>query len=258
MADTAKPVPFAPSRRHPLRVRARAVPAEESFDWHSHPWAQVAYAARGVIRVSVGGRTWVVPPTRAIWIPPHTAHRVEALEDTQLRTLYIEATRAPLPLEECKVIEVSPLLALLIGELSAERTAATVATRQRLLTELILHEIGRAESLPLAIPVPNDKRLVALCERLIHEPSLPLGLKALAQQVGASERTMGRLFQRELNMSFNQWRTQLRLMHAVSLAATDRSFASIAEALGYQSQSAFSAMFRRRFGKSPSAFFRRD
>jgi AraC-like DNA-binding protein len=256
MVNTLEFIPFAPSRRRPLRVRARAVPAEESFDWHSHPGAQVAYAAHGVIRVSVVDSTWVVPPTRAIWVPPQMAHRVEMLENAELRTLYIDATRAPLPLGECKVIEVAPLLALLIEELSAER-AARKSPRQKLLTELILHEIGRAHSLPLAIPMPKDKRLVALCERLIREPSLPLGLKALAPQMGASERTMGRLFRRELNMSFNQWRTKLRLMHAVSLAASNRSFASIAEALGYQSQSAFSAMFRRTLGKSPSAFFRR-
>ncbi|MDE2610857.1 MAG: AraC family transcriptional regulator, partial [Burkholderiales bacterium] len=43
----------------------------------------------------------------------------------------------------------------------------------------------------------------------------------------------------------------------IPLASRGYSLARIAHELGYSSQSAFSAMFRRAFGESPSAFFAR-
>jgi AraC-like DNA-binding protein len=56
-------------------------------------------------------------------------------------------------------------------------------------------------------------------------------------------------------MSFGQWRQQLRLAHAAPLIARGLPLSHVAEQLGYASQSAFSAMFKKTFGTSPSAFF---
>jgi AraC-like DNA-binding protein len=56
-------------------------------------------------------------------------------------------------------------------------------------------------------------------------------------------------------MSFGQWRQQVRLAHAAPLIARWMPLARVAEELGYTSQSAFSQMFKKTFGCSPSAFF---
>ena len=76
-----------------------------------------------------------------------------------------------------------------------------------------------------------------------------------AGRVGASERTLTRLFERELGMSFVQWRQQVRLAHAAPLIARGMPLSQVAAQLGYASQSAFSAMFKKTFGSTPTAFF---
>jgi len=94
-----------------------------------------------------------------------------------------------------------------------------------------------------------------LCDALIDDPGSPLTLEHWARQVGASERTLARLFERELALSFGQWRQQVRLAHAAPLIARGMPLSQVAEQLGYTSQSAFSAMFKKTFGSTPSAFF---
>jgi AraC-like DNA-binding protein len=72
--------------------------------------------------------------------------------------------------------------------------------------------------------------------------------------VGASERTMARLFRNELGTSYQQWRTQAVLAHALPQLARGMPVAQVAAAAGYASDSAFSAMFKQAMGKAPSHF----
>jgi AraC-like DNA-binding protein len=60
-----------------------------------------------------------------------------------------------------------------------------------------------------------------------------------------------------LGVSFSQWRQQAILARAIPLLSQGRPLSHVAQELGYQSQSAFSAMFRRAFGESPRAFIER-
>jgi AraC-like DNA-binding protein len=96
-----------------------------------------------------------------------------------------------------------------------------------------------------------------LCEAVIADPANSDSLEQWAASVGASTRTIARLFRQELGVSFSQWRQQALLARAIPLLSQGRPLAHVAQELGYQSQSAFSAMFRRAFGKSPRAFIER-
>jgi len=243
---------IVPDPIRPIRLVARDLGAAEILAAHSHPWGQVTYALEGVLRVTVGNRAWIVPPQRAIWVPPTHVHMVGTLEKTRLRALYVRAEAAPFTDGECKVLDVSPLLRELVVAL-AEAEAASA--RERHLTNLILDELTRLTTLPIVVALPRDKRLKALCERLIAEPGSNLTLEEWAEHVGASARTLARLFESELGMSFGRWRQQVRLAHAAPLIARGIPLSRVAAELGYASQSAFSAMFRKTFGRSPSAFF---
>lgn len=245
------PPEFAPTPTHPIRVRSRPMPAGVRIARHTHAWAQVAYASRGVLRIATLGTTWMVPPSRAIWVPPHVTHEVVIVEDAYLRTLYIDENAVPPGLDECRVVEVSNLLREVIAALSAPGLSNA---REQLLGALALDELTRSEPLPLSVPMPNEKRLRALCEAVIADPSNSDSLEQWAASVGASTRTIARLFRQELGVSFSQWRQQAILARAIPLLNQGRPLAHVAQELGYQSQSAFSAMFRRAFGKSPRAF----
>ncbi|MBU9212645.1 AraC family transcriptional regulator [Burkholderia gladioli] len=249
------PPEFAPTPEHPLRVRPRPMAASTRIPQHTHAWGQLAYASRGVLRVTTAGTTWMVPPSRAIWVPPRVAHEIVVVEDAFLRTLYIDETALPGGLDDCRVVEVSGLLRELITALDVRTLAQT---RERLLTALILDELTRSEPLPLAVPMPSEKRLRALCEAVLAHPAQAESLDHWAASVGASTRTIARLFRQELGVSFTQWQQQALLARAIPLLNQGRPMSHVAQELGYQSQSAFSAMFRRAFGKSPRAFMLGD
>lgn len=242
----------APSPERPVRLVARDLGASELLAAHSHVWGQVTYALDGVVRVTAGNSTWIVPPMRAIWIPPELAHEVVTLEKARLRALYVHAKAAPFQGNQCEVLDVSSLLRELILALIQ---AEPGEPREAMLSALILNELVRSATLPIRVALPSDKRLKTLCEMLIADPASPLTLDDWAQRVGASGRTLARLFERDLGMSFGQWRQQVRLAHAAPLIASGLPLSHVAAELGYASQSAFSAMFKKTFGQSPSAFF---
>lgn len=245
---------FDPTPARPVTLTARDLEAADSVAPHTHTFGQLTYAREGVIRLTATGSSWIVPPSRAIWTAPGVVHAVTVLEPVRLRPVRIHAARTPFPGEDCRVLDVSTLLRELILALE-QLPALEVSPRATLLSELMLDELARAPALPIRIPLPRDKRLQSLCERLLDAPGATQTLADWARQVGASERTLARLFERELGMSFGQWRQQARLAHAAPLIARGMPLARVAEELGYTSQSAFSHMFRKTFGCSPSAFF---
>lgn len=246
---------MAPTLARPVRLMARDLNASELLSAHSHTWGQVTYALEGILRVSCSNTTWIVPPQRAIWIPPNAVHEVSTLEKSRLRALYVHPDASPFAGGECEVVDVSPLLRELISALSE---AEASQPREKMLAALILDELQRSPTLQIRVALPADKRLKALCEALIADPSSPLTLDEWAVRVGASTRTLTRLFEQEFDMSFAQWRQQMRLAHAAPLIARGMPLSRVAAELGYASQSAFSAMFKKTFGQSPSAFFARQ
>lgn len=266
------PDALVPSAAHPVRVRARRLAAASRIEPHRHDWAQVAYSAAGVLRVTAADHTYIVPPSRAVWIPPGVEHVVTVVEDAELRTLYLHLPAGrcgPAPLgrdgdrpapavwSRCRVLEVSPLMRELIGQLGQfdDGMASTASARERCLVALVQDELSRARPLPLGVGLPADKRLRSLCEAVLDDPARHATLQGWAGEAGASVRTVARLFRQELGTTFAEWRQQVLLAKALSMAARKMPMAHIAAELGYASASAFTAMVRRSVGMPPSRFF---
>jgi AraC-like DNA-binding protein len=249
------PLPrIAPSAKRPLTVNIRNLPANGHIETHSHTWAQLACALSGAVRVRVAQTTWIVPPTRAVWIPPRVDHEVFLVGKVALRTVYVDAGAAPRALTTCEVIDVSTLMRELIvtlGSVDHKKQAG----RYELLSRALLEEMRIAPTLSFDLALPQDRRLRALCEALLEDPGAALSLQDWAPRVGASARTLARLFQQELGMTFGQWRQRVRLAHAAALVSLGTPLADVAASLGYESASAFSAMFKRALGRPPSSFF---
>ena len=256
------PAAYAPTPQRPLRAKLRRMAATAQVAPHHHAWAQVAFSSTGVIRMNAADSTYLVPPTRALWIPPGVEHAVTAVEDAEIRTLYVHPEAAfvgsgtPFSLwPECRVLEVSPLLRELVAHLDIRPGPLPAEERERCLATLILDELRRAAPVPLGVPLPRDKRLRQLCEAVLEAPTRWTTLEQWAAQAGASPRTVARLFRTELGTTFLQWRQQVLLAHALGLSARKLPMASIAAELGYASASAFSAMVRRTLGAPRRHFF---
>lgn len=239
----------------PVAAMAKDFPSGYVIAPHSHPRAQLIYAAAGVMRVTTPAGAWMVPPYRAVWVPAGVEHEVRMSgSPVAMRTLYIAPKSAPRALAGCIVIEVSPLLRALILRAVEEPVEYDRRGGAGLVMALILEELGRAASVPLSIPLPRTLRLAVLCRALLDDPAAPDTLDTWAERAGASARTLARLFQRETGMGFTQWRQQVRLAEAVGRLARGDPVARVAEGLGYSSASAFTAMFHRALGATPRQY----
>ncbi len=266
---------FRPSVERPVRVRARNLPADTHFEPHHHGWAQLAYCASGVLRVTatqgVGSQdtiSYIVPFSRAVWIAPGVRHMVNALEDAAFRTLYIHADVVPDGWQTCRMLVVSTLLRELVQALDAQGSALArspgaptqALARESLIAALVLSELQLAPTQQLGVPLPHpqtgDNRLRMLCDAVMRAPARSATLAEWARDVGASERTIARLFRSELGTSFQHWRQQVALAHALPMLARGAPVGQVAAASGYHSDSAFTAMFRSAMGQAPSAFRR--
>jgi len=248
---------YVPTPDRPVRVRSRLMPADTHFEPHSHAWAQLSYCASGILQVTAASpdeMTCILPPSRAVWIAPDARHSVHVLEAAEFRTVYIAAKVTPAGWNGCRVLVVSPLLRELIQALDAP----THAGREALLSDLLINELALADTHVLGIPLPHpqtgDKRLRNLCEAVMRAPSQRATLADWASDIGASERTVARLFREELGLSYQQWRQQAILAHALPMLAGGSPVSQVAAASGYASDSAFSAMFKSAMGQPPSHF----
>jgi len=246
--------PYQPDQQHPVRLIARNLNQGETLPPHSHPWAQLTYSPQGMLQVTAGGQVWFVPPQRAIWIPPGIPHEVTTLSTARLRVLHIDASHNPRPVTNCEVLEICPLIKELIARMEQLDPSAT-CERELRISAVLCDEIQAAPAIPVHLPMPSEKRLRAACDWLIAHPADADSLEVVARHAGASARTLNRLFEKELHMSFVQWRQQMRLSLAVPLVAQGLPLSRVAAELGYASQSAFSAMFRKALGVPPGVFF---
>ncbi|VTY40142.1 HTH-type transcriptional regulator NimR [Xylophilus ampelinus] len=226
---------------------------------HSHPRAQLAYAVKGTFTLHTADGAWLVPPNRAVWVPGGIEHEMHARgQPVSNRSLYIQPEASPDLPTECCVIEVSPLMRQLIIEAIDIPLLYDEAGRDGRVMRLILDEICAAPRVPLHVPMPRDARLLRICRALLEDPGREGDLEHWARHGALGRRTLTRLFREETGITFTLWRQQLRLMEALRQLSQGTSVTTVAYDLGYESPSAFTAMFRRVMGKTPKHYLGRS
>ncbi|MBS0974277.1 AraC family transcriptional regulator [Serratia rubidaea] len=239
----------------PVIALARHYPPGYLLAMHSHRRAQLLYGATGVMHVTTQQGNWLVPPQRAVWLPPGMPHQVTMVGVTT-HSLYLEPAALPEAVRTapCRVVSVSPLMRqLLIAAVEMPLEYAQHG-RDGALIALLLHEIARMPALPLHIPLPADARLHALCHAFLQRPDIHLPPQQWAARLYMSLRSFSRFFQRQTGMPFSQWRQRAAVVWALARLAAGDSVTQIALELGYENSAAFSAMFRRVLRQTPSSF----
>ncbi|MBI4204055.1 MAG: helix-turn-helix transcriptional regulator [Betaproteobacteria bacterium] len=221
---------------------------------HWHARAQFVFAVEGTMRVRTSRRVWIVPPSRALWVPAHTAHEIHMYGTVKMHSLYVnDASGAGMP-SSCVVLSVTPLLRELIVRAAALPAAYHEDGDDGLLMRLLMAEIRRLAPCALDLPLPESPDLMQLCERILADFSTrrPCGLDADDMQT--TTRTLYRRFLRETGITFARWKQQARLLESIRRLAEGVPVTTVAIDLGYESPSAFSTMFRRALGIAPRAF----
>jgi len=216
-------------------------------DWH-----QLIYATRGALTVYTTAGAWVLPPHRAVWIPSGNDYRIEMSGEVALRMLYVRRRHAS-NLRTCAVVNVTPLLRELIVRTNLIGALNDADPRQKRLMHVIFDELRVLTTVPLQLPLPTDSRAARFAELVSASPEAPLA--TVLRRSGASRRTIERIFHAETSMSLGQWLRRQKLLHALRRLAAGETVNSIALELGYNSPSAFIAMFRRELGQTPARYF---
>jgi len=225
---------------------------------HFHDRDQLVYASRGVMTVRTSDGTWVVPTYRAVWIPATVHHTITMSGTVAMRTLYVKPRLAKALPRDCCVVNVSPLLKELILHACAFASLRKTIPWQRHLIEVIIDQLQTIQMVPLQLPNPTDPRALRIARALLTDPSESRPLRQLCKVAGAGKRTVERLFQEDVGITFGKWRQQLRLMRAMQLLAEGKKVTHAALEAGYSTPSAFISMFRKTLGTTPAVYFRAD
>lgn len=127
---------------------------------------------------------------------------------------------------------------------------------KRRLVQVLRDEICAASQIRLHLPVPRDPALKRVAMRLAEGPKAAEDLHALAREVGLSERSLFRNFQKETGLSPGQWRRQTQVLRSLELLAEGRSVTETSLEVGYESVGAFIRTFRETVGVTPTEYVR--
>jgi AraC-like DNA-binding protein len=229
------------------------MPQGRVFDWHTHADHQLAWAASGVLMVRTAADAWVLPPTRALWIPAGVRHETLSAGTATMRTLYVRPGLCPVSWPEPVPVAASPLLAELIAYLEDPGLEAG----RRAHAEAVLVDLLQPVTMTtFEVRMPPDDRAREVADALASNPADGRTLGQWGRLVGASERTLARGFVTGTGLAFGRWRALLRLRAALPSLAAGEPVAKVARHVGYESASAFVAAFRREAGVTPAAYFR--
>lgn len=221
---------------------------------HQHPFGQLVFALKGGVTCEVPNSIWMVPPGCAIWVPSETPHSMRLTSNARICNLFVQPNAARLP-EQCCTLSISPLVRELILHMSNQAVEYEADSPTGRKAVVLLEELERMPVEQLYLPTSTEPRLQRIARQLSENPADRRTLAQWGQAVAMSERSLARLVVQETGLSFGRWRQQLHLIVAMRHLACGESVQYAAEQLGYESVTAFIAMFKKSVGKPPAKYF---
>lgn len=247
-----------------LRSLGMRLPPGYRIEAHHHDWHQLVYATEGVLTVATETGAWVVPPERGVWIPAGLRHSVRMTGTVRMQTLYARprgseawagAGAEPLWPTTCSVLGVTPLVRELILEVVRIGMLFSDVEDHVRLAAVLASRLENIREVPLEVTLPTDPRARRVADRAREDLAVQRTIAELSVGCGASARTVERIFRRETGLTFARWLQRVRALRALELLASGESVTRAALAVGYDSPSAFIAMFKRVLGRTPGAYF---
>ncbi|HTJ69097.1 MAG TPA: helix-turn-helix transcriptional regulator [Actinospica sp.] len=239
---------------HDLAVATYRLRDGARFVRHAHHDHQLLWASSGVLSVETETAGWVLPSTRALWIPAGLPHETSSSSPTAtIRSMHVRRHAARVAWTAPTPIAARPLLAELIGYLEDEDLTAD---RRRRAEGVLLDLIEPAPTAAIEPRMPKSAAALRVAEGIVRDPADRRSLEEWGRAVGASGRTLARAFAAETGVSFGRWRTLARLRAALPALADGVAVSRVAGRVGYESASAFVAAFRRETGLTPAAYFK--
>lgn len=223
---------------------------------HHHVEGQLLFATRGVMLVETESERWVIPPQRALWIPPLQIHSYNLLSQTDLRAVNFSSSL----IAECTnftkshqvhVITATALVKELIAGLFSEDYQRP---SQRKMALLLLEILSETSPLTTELPMPHDERLFRAARELLVNQRWEASLSELAFIATMSARTFSRLFIKDTGFSYRTWKQRARICASLDLLANGIPIKQVAYMLGFSCPASFTAAFRFILGSTPRDF----
>jgi AraC-like DNA-binding protein len=220
--------------------------------WHKHRGGQFIIVENGISHLRTEFGAWIIPAPRVGWVPPGVRHASRTSgRGRGWVVLASPSSSRGLPREVC-VLQVSALMRASLECLS--HAGSQDAARHRLLWRVVASEMRYATPEPFEVTMPSTPRMLQAVQGVLNCPSIANNLDQLSRVAGMSRRSFTRHFRQETGLSFAHWKRAVIAHHAMERIASGHKVSAVALDVGYDSVSAFIAMFRRKYGAAPRAF----
>ncbi|UWZ98640.1 helix-turn-helix domain-containing protein [Vibrio splendidus] len=238
----------------PALVKTIDMPKGYVDAMHQHTWHQVIFPIKGLLQTKTEHYQHLVPHTSALFMPVGVQHESIALSHTTFVGIYLNPAFGIKYEPQVRTITLTPFLNELLQEIRRQCEGLVSDEEVSRLLSVLHDQIMKDNVQTYQLLLPEDRRLKLIFEALTEAPTLNFSLKEWGEKVGASERTLSRLFSKEFNTSFQLWRQQIRLIYSLSLLDEGFSIQSIADQVGYQNDSSYIKAFKASFDVTPQQF----
>lgn len=235
-------------------MRVDAARNEHESPTHRHRMGQLVLSLQGGVTSFVPQGLWMVPPRCGVWIPGGVPHSNRVTDNGRVCFLFVPADTPGLP-TQCCTLAVTPLVREMVAHLADLAPADTALPANRRLAEVLVEQLALMPTEQLHLPLSDHPRLREIAAALRTDPADRSTVAEWGRRMAMSERTLARLVQQEVGMSFGRWRQQMHIVMALQRLSSGVSVQRTAEDLGYESVSAFITMFRKTLGQTPARYF---
>ncbi|WP_106916446.1 AraC family transcriptional regulator [Chryseobacterium aurantiacum] len=240
-----------------IGIASDMVMHDSGFHFHTSK-AQLLYAPSGCMTVTTSDQQFVLPPFRMLWIPAHEVHRVNFRNMVAYRSIYFNEEYAEKYMHSSlKVLHVSPLLKEIIERICFWDWDVLSKNQENIL-KVFWNEMDDAPEEKLELKMPHDRRFKNAIEEWTKRISMPPMLKKLAEETGAVEKTITRIFKKETGLSYQDWRQQWRLQRSIELLVEGNSIGEVSHILDFSSDSAFIEFFKKHTGATPLQYLMKN
>ena len=221
---------------------------------HSHNWHQIIVPIKGLLQTQSDNYQYLLPHTSALFVPATLEHESIALSDTTFIGIYINPAFSRNYKNRLRTLYLTPFLKELLQEIRRTYSYTNMHEKTLRLLDVLHDQVYTDEVMTFQLLLPHDRRLRFIFNQLSEKPTLDWSLKIWGDKVGASERTLSRLFFKEFNTSFPRWRQHLRLIYSLPLLDEKLPIQVIADNIGYKNDSSYIKAFKSYFDLTPQQF----
>ncbi|WP_120512287.1 AraC family transcriptional regulator [Photobacterium salinisoli] len=223
---------------------------------HQHEKGQLVMPTVGYVTSHIQAAIWMVPPLTAVWIPGNVPHSNRISVDGEGCMLFIQPSAIAMPDDVCTV-SISPMLREMILHLASMDQKYQSGSETDKLAEVLLYQLSLMPIERFDFAIPEEPKLHQIAKAMVADPADRRTIGQWAAAYAMSERTLSRLVEKHVGMTFGKWRGQLHIVVALQQLNSQVPVQRVAENLGYESVSAFITFFKKTLGQSPKQYLSR-